>query len=46
MTWLRRIHFGPGGALVDAAASMMSSMGAGFPAFSEAFSSRSWVRVA
>ena len=33
------IHFGPGGALVDAAATLMSSMGAGFPAFSEAFSS-------
>ena len=32
------IHYGPGGALVDAAASMMSSMGAGFGAFSEAFS--------
>ena len=35
------IVFGPGGALVDAAAMMMSSMGAGFPAFSEAFSSGS-----
>ncbi len=33
------IYYGPGGALIDAAASMMSSMGAGFPAFSEAFSS-------
>jgi SAM-dependent methyltransferase len=32
------IHFGPGGALVDACASMLSSMGAGFGAFSEAFS--------
>ena len=32
------IYYGPGGALVDAAASMMSSMGAGFPAFSQAFS--------
>ena len=32
------IHYGPGGALVDAAASMMSSIGAGFVAFSEAFS--------
>src|SRR6478672_5483334 len=30
---------GPGGALVDAAATMLSSMGEGFPAFSEAFSS-------
>jgi SAM-dependent methyltransferase len=30
---------GPGGALVDAAATMFSSMGEGFPAFSEAFSS-------
>lgn len=34
------IYYGPGGALVDAAASMMSSMGAGFPAFSQAFSTR------
>lgn len=33
------IHEGPGGALVDAAATMMSSMGEGFGAFSEAFSS-------
>ena len=32
------IHDGPGGALVDAAATMMSSMGEGFGAFSEAFS--------
>ena len=32
------IHDGPGGALVDAAATMMSSMGEGFSAFSEAFS--------
>ena len=32
------IHEGPGGALVDAAATMMSSMGEGFGAFSEAFS--------
>ena len=30
---------GPGGALVDAAATMFSSMGEGFPAFSDAFSS-------
>lgn len=30
---------GPGGALVDAAATLFSSMGEGFPAFSEAFSS-------
>ena len=30
---------GPAGALVDAAATMFSSMGEGFPAFSEAFSS-------
>lgn len=33
------IHFGPGGPLVDAAATMMSSMGESFGAFSEAFSS-------
>lgn len=33
------IHYGPGGPLVDAAATMMSSMGEGFGAFSEAFSS-------
>jgi SAM-dependent methyltransferase len=33
------ICHGPGGALVDAAATMFSSMGEGFPAFSEAFSS-------
>ena len=33
------IHDGPGGALVDAAATMMSSMGEGFGEFSEAFSS-------
>jgi ubiquinone/menaquinone biosynthesis C-methylase UbiE len=32
------MHYGPGGALVDAAASMLSSMGAGFGAFSESFS--------
>ena len=32
------ICYGPGGALVDAAATMMSSMGEGFAAFSEAFS--------
>ena len=32
------IYDGPGGALVDAAATMMSSMGEGFGAFSEAFS--------
>jgi hypothetical protein len=32
------IHDGPGGALVDAAATMMSSMGERFGAFSEAFS--------
>jgi SAM-dependent methyltransferase len=31
------IHFGPGGALVDACATMFSSMGEGFEAFSEAF---------
>ena len=31
------IHYGPGGALVDACATMMSSMGEGFAAFSEAF---------
>ena len=34
----RDLHDGPGGALVDAAATMMSSMGEGFGAFSEAFS--------
>jgi SAM-dependent methyltransferase len=32
------ICYGPGGALVDAAATMFSSMGEGFAAFSEAFS--------
>ena len=32
------IHEGPGGPLVDAAATMMSSMGEGFGEFSEAFS--------
>ena len=32
------ICYGPGGALVDACATMMSSMGEGFAAFSEAFS--------
>jgi SAM-dependent methyltransferase len=32
------IHYGPGGALVDACATMMSSMGESFAAFSEAFS--------
>jgi SAM-dependent methyltransferase len=32
------ICYGPGGALVDAAATMLSSMGEGFAAFSEAFS--------
>ncbi len=32
------IHYGPGGPLVDAAATMMSSMGEGFGDFSEAFS--------
>jgi SAM-dependent methyltransferase len=32
------ICYGPGGALVDAAASLFSSMGEGFAAFSEAFS--------
>ena len=32
------VHDGPGGALVDAAATMMSSMGERFGAFSEAFS--------
>jgi len=32
-------HYGPGGPLVDAAATMMSSMGEGFGDFSEAFSS-------
>ena len=32
------IHDGPGGALLDAAATMMSSMGESFGAFSEAFS--------
>ena len=32
------IHYGPGGALIDACATMMSSMGEGFAAFSEAFS--------
>src|SRR5207244_4978707 len=32
------ICHGPGGALVDAAATMFSSMGEGFAAFSEAFS--------
>ena len=32
------IHEGPGGALVDAAATMMSSIGEGFGTFSEAFS--------
>jgi len=31
------IHYGPGGALVDAAVTMLSSMGEGFAAFSEAF---------
>ncbi len=31
------IHYGPGGALIDACAIMLSSMGEGFPAFSEAF---------
>ena len=31
------ICYGPGGALVDAAATMLSSMGEGFDAFSEAF---------
>ncbi|MFI5694599.1 class I SAM-dependent methyltransferase [Kribbella sp. NPDC051586] len=31
------IHYGPGGALVDACATMLSSMGEGFGAFSEAF---------
>ncbi|TDW77285.1 class I SAM-dependent methyltransferase [Kribbella pratensis] len=33
------IHYGPGGALVDACATMLSSMGEGFGAFSEAFTS-------
>jgi SAM-dependent methyltransferase len=33
------VHYGPGGALVDACATMMSSMGEDFAAFSEAFSS-------
>ena len=33
------IYYGPGGALVDACATMLSSMGEGFAAFSEAFSS-------
>jgi SAM-dependent methyltransferase len=33
------IHYGPGGAMVDACASMFSSMGEGFGAFSEAFCS-------
>src|SRR4029077_17596285 len=32
------VCYGPGGALVDAAATMLSSMGEGFAAFSEAFS--------
>ena len=32
------ICYGPGGALIDACATMMSSMGEGFAAFSEAFS--------
>jgi SAM-dependent methyltransferase len=32
------IHYGPGGQLVDACATMLSSMGEGFGAFSEAFS--------
>jgi SAM-dependent methyltransferase len=32
------IHYGPAGALVDACATMMSSMGESFAAFSEAFS--------
>ena len=32
------IHYGPGGPLVDACATMLSSMGEGFAAFSEAFS--------
>ena len=31
------IHYGPGGALVDAGVTMLSSMGASFAAFSEAF---------
>jgi len=31
------VHHGPGGALVDAAATMFSSMGAGFAEFAEAF---------
>jgi SAM-dependent methyltransferase len=31
------LYYGPGGALVDAAATMLSSMGEGFDAFSEAF---------
>lgn len=31
------IHYGPGGALVDACATMLASMGEGFGAFSEAF---------
>lgn len=31
------VHYGPGGALVDAAATMFSSMGAGFGEFAEAF---------
>src|SRR5689334_16866255 len=33
------IHFGPGGALVDACATMLSSMGEGFADFAEAFGS-------
>lgn len=33
------IHYGPGGAMVDACATMLSSMGEGFGAFSAAFSS-------
>ena len=37
---------GPGGALVDAAATMMSSMGEGFGAFSEAFSTGRGFRLA
>jgi Methyltransferase domain/Rv2258c-like winged HTH domain len=32
------VHYGPGGALIDACAIMLSSMGEGFAAFSEAFS--------
>lgn len=33
------IHFGPGGALVDACATMLASMGEGYADFAEAFSS-------